>query len=109
MPHVSPISTLTEKERAETYELKALEGLSAKGDDAFARLAVPPALTLTMARALRSDRAANRVMLRFAREVPHYRSLGALRRAVRRFQRQYKATDRGWDQTIERLKIAGCS
>jgi hypothetical protein len=45
----------------------------------------------------------------FARQVPRYRSLAALQRGLARFQRQYKATDGGWDQTIERLKIAGCS
>lgn len=69
----------------------------------------PPALRLTVARTLRSDRAANRVMVRFAREVPHDGSLTALKRGLARFQRQYKATDRGWAHTMERLKIAGCS
>lgn len=62
-----------------------------------------------MARALRADRAAARAAFPFVRTIPRYRTLGALQRALTRFQSAQKRADTDWERMLARLKIAGCS
>ncbi|HEY6522796.1 MAG TPA: hypothetical protein VIY10_03450 [Solirubrobacteraceae bacterium] len=108
-PQAGATATLGEKKRADAYNLRTWGTWSLKADDAFARLDLPPATKPVMAHALESDRGASRMMLRFARAVPGYRTADALTRALARFQVRYNATESGWETALERLKIAGCS
>jgi hypothetical protein len=108
-PQATAAATVPEKQRAYVFYLRTWGIWSLKADDAFARLALPPALTPVMARALHSDRTASRMMIRFARVVPHYRTGAALTRALERFQTRYKAAESGWETALQRLKLAGCS
>jgi hypothetical protein len=106
---VRPGATLAQRERAAAYRLRTLAKLSLKGDDRFARLDVPRALSPIMAEALRADRAAARMTFSFVRTIPRYRTLGALERALTRFQRAEKRADAHWERMLARFRIAGCS
>jgi hypothetical protein len=108
-PKARTTASLGEKRRVDVYYLRTWGTWSLRADDAFARLDLPPALQPVMARALRSDRTASRMMIRFAPTLARDRTVAALTRALVGLQRRYTAAESGWEAALQRLKIAGCS